>query len=114
MLMMQRDETRWRDCHLPETHVQNQNLVIKLKESGDMSRTQLQASLPLCRNPLLGDLALLQYCNIISYKMNASSVNTVDIYALITDNQIQIGQFINSYPSNLPDVVNDSFKYLLL
>lgn len=48
--------------------------------------------------------------------MNASSVNTVDIYALITDNQIQIGQFINrnSYPPKLPDVVNGSFKYLLM
>lgn len=52
------------------------------------------SSLPLdqCRNPLWGGLAFRQYCNIISYKRNAGPVYTRDIYALITENQIQIGQ----------------------
>lgn len=45
------------------------------------------------KNPLRGGLALQQYCNVISHKRNAGPVYTWDIYALITENQIQIGQF---------------------
>jgi len=95
-----RQDGQTNHCQLPkgtERHAQNQNLVIKLKNTGDVSRTWRQAFLPLgqCRNRLLGGLALLQYCNITSYKMNAGSVYTLDIYALITDNQIQIGQSVN-------------------
>lgn len=122
--MTQRDETGWTDkslsvpkqyrktCSKPELGYQTKE---HRRHEQDLA-TGISFPLGQRRNPLLGGLALLRYCNIIFYKMSSGSVYTLDIYALITDSQIQIEQSVNrySYTLKLPAVLNSSSKPLLL
>lgn len=117
-----RQDAQTNRCQLPngtERHAQNQNLVSKRKNTADTSRARLQASLfsrASAEIPSYEVLHCYSIATLFPTKWSAGSLYTLDIYALITDNQIQFGQSVNrnSYTLKPPAVVNSSPKAFLL